>query len=155
MKKIVLFVCLIAVFSCREDDSGPGYNFKDQDAMGEIDGSEWRYQDGYADLNDDEINLTLMIAQEDGDRGCDVFLPDGDQVFFTVPAEKGLYKLGLGVDSRLVTLLDDEETFNYIAVDGAVEILSISKSDIRGRIDARNDEDDNFVNGDFRVLICN
>lgn len=154
MKKIALFVCLTVAFSCRENDSGPGYNFKDQDAMGEIAGGEWRYQDGYADVNGDEINLTLMSAQEDGGRGCDVFLPEGDQVFFSVPAEKGLYKLGLGVDSRVVTLLDDEETFNYLAVEGAIEILSISRTDISGRIDARNDEDDNFVNGDFRILIC-
>ena len=154
MKKIILFGCLAALFSCREEDSGPGYNFKDQFVMGEIDGEGWRYQDGYAEINGDKIEITLMVAQEDGVKACDVFLPEGDQVFFTVPADKGLYKLGLNSSSRTVTMLDEEETLNHIADDGAIEILNISNSDIKGRIDARSDEEENYVNGDFRVLIC-
>ncbi|WP_133259729.1 hypothetical protein [Pseudochryseolinea flava] len=153
MKKVILFACLVVLFSCKDDDSGPGYDFEDQDAMGEIDGKEWRYQDGYADVSNNEVRVTLMVAQ-DGESGCDVFLAEGDQVFFTVPAEKGIYKLSLGADSRTVTLLSDEEIpDNHIASEGAVEIVSISSTDVKGKIDARS-SDDSFVNGDFRVLIC-
>ena len=55
--------------------------------------------------------------------------------------------------SRTVTLFDDEEVMNVIATEGAVEITSVTDTHVTGRIDARADED-NFINGNFTVPLC-
>jgi hypothetical protein len=153
-RTIAIFILVMLAFSCKDDDSGPGYNFKDQDAMGEIADVEWMYEDGYAEIIEGTVRVTL-IREQNGETGCDIFLPEDDQVFFRVPLEDGLYKLSLGGgDPRTATLFDDEETFNYLAVEGAIEIISVSDTEVKGRIDATADQGENFVNGNFRVPIC-
>jgi hypothetical protein len=147
---------IVLMFSCKDYDYGSiGYNFKNQHAMGEIAGQEWAYQNGYSDIDDGNLHVTLMLSQ-DGQQGCEVFLADGDQVFFTVPADEGIYKLNFGSNNaRTATLFDDDEAFNHIAADGAIEILDISNTQVKGRINAVADEDANYVNGNFTVPICN
>ena len=151
-----LFVCAIGI-SCESDD-GPSYKFLDRDLSGEIDNEAWAYEDGYAEIDDFggeemlDINLTLVQAQS----GCDIFIPEGNQVFFSVPNAVGLYKLSFdfnGGESQTVTLWDDSKSLNIICGDGAVQILSITANEVSGRIDARSDKD-SHVNGNFTLNIC-
>ena len=79
--------------------------------------------------------------------------------FFSVPNEVGIYKLKLNLncftcaDNFTVTLFEKDGSMNFIATDGAVEILTISDTQVSGRIDARYDGN-TFVNGNFTVSIC-
>jgi hypothetical protein len=56
-------------------------------------------------------------------------------------------------NSVVVNLFEEEGYVNNLASTGAVEILSISETQVSGRIDARID-DESFVNGNFTVNIC-
>lgn len=101
-----------------------------------------------------KLHVTLVLPSED--EGCDI-MPDGDRVFFTLPSNTGVHLLKFDFNdlegSRTVTLFDDEEVMNVIATEGAVEITSVTDTHVTGRIDARADED-NFINGNFTVPLC-
>ena len=152
-------LCLLLLTSCSKDDESPVYDFKDQALAGAIEGVSWSYGDGYASTTGEgataKLHVTLVLPSED--EGCDI-MPDGDRVFFTLPSNTGVHLLKFDFNdlegSRTVTLFDDEEVMNVIATEGAVEITSITETHITGRIDARADED-NFVNGNFSVPLCN
>lgn len=150
-------LCLLFA-SCSSDTEAPAYNFTDQPLAGMIEGVSWTYADGYADITGEgenaKLHVTLALPSEG--TGCDI-LVDGDRVMFSFPKYAGLHILKLDFNdvegSRTVTLFDDEETMNVIATQGAVEITSITDTEVKGRIDARA-YDDNFVNGNFTVPIC-
>lgn len=101
-------------------------------------------------------SYTLPLVLPSEDEGCDI-MPDGDRVFFTLPSNTGVHLLKFDFNdlegSRTVTLFDDEEVMNVIATEGAVEITSVTDTHVTGRIDARADED-NFINGNFTVPLC-
>lgn len=156
--QLVLIAALL--FSCSDDDSEKksSYSFKDQDLSGEIEGDSWTYEDGFVEegtFDDEEIlDISLFLAQED--PACATFQREGDEVFFFVPNAVGLYKLSFDLssfDGQTVTLLDEEEMLNVIATEGAIEILTITETQVTGRIDARSDGQ-NYVNGNFTVSFC-
>src|SRR5689334_18001122 len=95
---LLLIGALAATFSCKDDDDdAKGYKFKDQNVMGKIANVNWAYADGYADLfdNGDEVRLEINLFLAQTETGCAVSFADGDQVFFNLPNETGLYKLNL------------------------------------------------------------
>ncbi|MBL7833825.1 MAG: hypothetical protein JNK18_07720 [Cyclobacteriaceae bacterium] len=153
----VLLTCL--TLACSDDDEkGSSYSFKEQDLQGEIEGGRWTYADGYVETTTlegvESLSVNLMLTQTSG--ACETFSIEGDQVFFTVPNEVGLYKLSFNLGSfsgQTVTLFDTETVLNTIATKGAIEILTITDTEVTGRIDARADKD-NFVNGNFTVSFC-
>lgn len=156
----VLLTCL--TLACSDDDEkGNSYSFKDRDLQGEIEGDSWTYADGYVETmtvdGEESLSVNLMLVQESA--ACAVF-PEGDQVFFFVPNAVGLYKLSFDLgsfDGQVVTLYDDDNggpnATNIIATTGAIEILTITDTEVTGRIDARYDKD-NYVNGNFTVSFC-
>jgi hypothetical protein len=80
--------------------------------------------------------------------------PEGNNVFFYVDNAVKLTKLSFNnVDSRTVTLFEDDDTMNWIAAKGAVEITSITDTEVSGRIDAQYGTN-TFVNGNFTVPLC-
>lgn len=167
MKKLSAFASFVLIaltFSCGGDeDNGPGYKFIDQDAAGEIDNVSWTYADGYASIDDfggGEMRVSVDLTLPQVKHGCDMDFPEGDAVFFSVPNEVGLYKLKFDFncsnncdDEYTVTLFKKDGFENFIASEGAVEILAISASEVSGRLDARYD-DNSYVNGNFTVSIC-
>lgn len=163
MKKNFLFLSMLSVaaFSCKDDIENSAYNFKDQNLTGKVDNVDWAYQTGYASQDGTSSGSMLYITLVQGHEGegCSAS-PEGDHVFFTVPNATGLYKLKFDYnnwdaeDNQIVTLFDEETTTNYFASEGAVEITSITSTEISGRIDARSEED-TFVNGRFTITICN
>jgi len=155
-----LFFSLTAlVASCSDDDEkGPSYSFKNQDLQGEIEGDNWTYADGYVETTTlegvESLSVNLMLTQADG--ACETFSVEGDQVFFTVPNEVGVYKLKFDLSTfsgQTVTLFDTETVLNTIATEGAIEILTITDTEVTGRVDARYDKT-NYVNGNFTVSFC-
>lgn len=150
-------LCLLLA-SCSSEVEAPAYNFTDQNLAGMIEGVDWSYGDGYADITGEEetakLHVTLVLPSEG--EGCDI-LAEGDRVMFSFPKYEGLHILKVDYNdigsSRTVTLFDSEETMNVVATQGAVEITSISDTEVKGRIDAHA-YDDNFVNGNFTVPLC-
>ena len=160
MRKASLLILSVTafLFSCGGDDENPSPNFKNQNLSGKIANTSWTYGDGYAEIygtgDDSEIYIDMFV-NVDGE-GCDI-IPEGDQVFFSVPNKVGVYKLKFDLNnpeaSQTITLFEDEEVMNSIATEGAIEITAITESSISGRIDAKVDAENN-VNGNFTVNIC-
>jgi hypothetical protein len=159
MKKlfIVFTVALVtlSLSSCsdddKNDDKGPGYTFKDQDASGEIDGTVWTYEEGFA-LVDNESNLQIKLYLPQNDFLCDEDMPDGSLAFFIVPNEVGVYKLTNDLTGFYVNLVDNDFGA-HLAKSGAIEIVSITETSVTGRMDVKKDEN-NYVNGNFTVDFC-
>ena len=155
---------LLAFQSCRDENenkSAPTFAFKDQMMSGKIDDVTWTKQDGIAEANTvgqaSVLNFAFFITQPGG-SACQVAFPiKGAHVSFLVVGVKGLYAItdpdpykSNGAPSVTITTADGS---TLIAKRGAVEILGISNTTVSGRIDAYAD-DQNFVNGNFEVLIC-
>lgn len=163
MKKFKLLLlsalALGAVYSCSKDDEDDKteekyeVNFKSQKTQGLIDGNAFEYIKGtFKDdlFNDGEYKITLFdLADYDT-----TLLAYGTkyQVYMTLPAQVGTYELTATGD--YVTLKNG--TINQelpLARKGAVEIISISETELVGKIDAYYD-DENYVNGNFTVSFC-
>lgn len=156
--KIYPVFVLTLLLACGDDDDKNSYSFKNQDLSGKIEGASWVYADGFVETGtyeDEEIlDITLTLEQED--PICETLFQEGDRVFFFVPNAVGIYKLYFDLDSfdgQVVTLFDDEQTLNTIATKGAIEILTITDTEVTGRIDARADGK-NHINGNFTVSFC-
>jgi hypothetical protein len=145
-------VALIALTSCGGDDeASPSYKFKDQTAQGKINDEAFSYGDGYADVETDEIRITLTLPQTEDI--CDI-MPEGNTVTFYVDNEVKLSKLSFNPNSfegQTVTLYDG--TTSHIATQGAIEILSVTDTEVTGRLDARSDSE-TYINGNFTVQRC-
>jgi hypothetical protein len=157
MKRIYLnlfMLFVISLVSCKDDDKAePAYSFKDQDATGKIENESWTYKDGFVDIGSGLIYMTLTIEQN-GTTACEATSPIGDRVLFTVDKEAKLYLLGgSGSPMYTATLLESDDTMNHIALEGAIEITSITDEGVSGKIDARVD-DETYVNGNFTIPTC-
>jgi len=156
---LVLVMLTSLAISCSDDDeSGPSYNFEDQNLQGKIDGEDFILGDGRGEISffeDDQLSIDLYHSDEPEDA-CDVLNSDFVYAFFTIPDEVGIYELFLDLENfegQTVTLFNPDGTLNNIATEGAVELTSITDTEVSGRIDARMD-DDNFINGNFTVEFC-
>lgn len=145
----------------KDDDSGPSYDFKDQNLQGTIDGFPFTYGEGTVELNtrdgEDVLFFDLYNSSEEITDICDFFgFGNEVSVFFTIPAEVGLYELSLDLSSfsgQTVTLFNPDGAVNSIASTGAVEILTITETEVTGRMDATLDGN-NTVNGNFTAVFC-
>jgi hypothetical protein len=152
-----LFLVLTFACSKKEEAPAPAYSFKNQDAAGKINNVAWAYTDGYADVSSGQepfVHVKLFLAQSN--KGCAITNATGNEVFFGLPAKVGLYNLNFnlsGGTSYTATLFERSTFLNIIAGSGAIEILTLTGTEITGRMDARSD-DQNSVNGNFKVAIC-
>jgi hypothetical protein len=163
MRIKMLSLFLFVAFACSKTEETPTstYEFKNQDVTGKINSVAWTYADGYADVSssssgsEPKVRVNLVLAQPK--KACDIFMVTGNQVVFSLPAKAGLYKLSFNLNGGTgytATLLENATIpNNLIASDGAIEILTLTSTEITGRMDARYDET-SFVNGNFKVTIC-
>lgn len=151
----LLLAAAIAFTSCGDDDKNdPSFKFKNQDATGKINNAAFTYADGYADVDAEMIRITLTLEQ--AEDICDMGFAEGNTVSFDIDNEVKLTKLWFDLstwEGNTVTLYQEEGSGNYIATEGAVEILSITETEVTGRIDARLDSE-SFINGNFSVQRC-
>lgn len=152
---------ILVVTSCGKDDSGPSYNFLNQNLQGTIDGISFNSKGGTASdgFEDGDFSISIYDTNEEGDV-CDVFSSDNVSIIFSIKAEVGLYELSFDLnsfDGQTVTLLNPNGEGgipqNNIATLGAVEVLTITETELTGRMDARMDAE-NSVNGNFTVQFC-
>lgn len=145
-----------------DNSSFSAYTFKDQPVTGKIGNEAWSYEDGYAEISgkgsNSSIRIELFRAQEGDGKGCEVFISEGNTVFFSVPHAKDIFPLQFdhaGSNNRTITLYEEENPIgiNHLAGEGAVEIIAITQTEVLGRIDARSGRE-SFINGNFKVPIC-
>jgi hypothetical protein len=155
---IVLIAICCALSGCGKDDNPKTYSFKDQDITGKIGNSSWSMLSGYAhsEISGEDTFVYITCNNTTSIDPCSSY-PSDYHVFFTLPLKTGLYVLGYDAQNPFlgwsVTLFNIDAETNSIADVGAVEIISVSETQITGRIDASADEL-NFVNGNFTVTIC-
>ncbi len=132
-----------------------GHDFTDQDLQGKIGGVDWTYQSGKAaiwgsDTGTLHINIYSSAPSGGDECGGGAYASGANVVMTSVPNEVQLNQLSFSIQN--ITLYDGQT--NNIAVQGAIEILSINTSgNVTGRIDARADAD-NYVNGNFTIKYC-
>lgn len=152
------------VISCSKDDddddvSGYQYSFIDQNLQGEIDGKAWVFVAGNAEESSfTEGHLSIDLYPEALDNPCD-WVWDVDKIIFEIPAEEAIHELYFSwgsEDAFTVTFVKDSVVpMNYIAIQGAVEIVNISEMDdtITCRMDVKID-DNTYANGNFSIALC-
>jgi hypothetical protein len=159
MKQITLYVFLffVIIYGCSKDTEKK-YNFKNQNLSGKINGATWTQKSGLAQFEAYYTDSTISFNMFNASTAniCQLF-PETNEIFFSLPKQTGLYLINWNPENpqmgvSLTMYCTDNHT-NYIATSGAIEILSISQTEITGRIDAYND-DFNYVNGNFTVPVC-
>ena len=162
MKKLFNLLAVITLslftFSCsKDDDTLPPYFFLDRNLQGEIDGQNFTLGFGaarYYDINKSEFYIDLYDVDEEGTDPCNIYSKEV-KATFTVPAKVGLYPLRfrLKPDDQTVILYNPEKSLNIIVALGAIDIISISETEVVGRLDAR-ESGPSGINGNFRIPIC-
>lgn len=151
-----LLLSLALLISCG-GESGPSYDFKDQNLQGQVNGKDWSMNSGSASMetqnsNEYIINLSDVIITDP----CAILNFDSNQMLFNIPNKIGLYELNLDSETGeglSVSFIDgDSETITFF-VDGVVELLSITDDQVMGRIDI-NEGSGNSLNGNFTATLC-
>jgi hypothetical protein len=164
---ILLAMLITLAISCKDDDTTEkksGYSFNDHTLQGMIGGVLWTQRSGFAtaEIVNGERVLGIDLIQNiaTAEEGSDM-MPEGNYVFFDVPDAVGIYELNINWDANLasgndesqtVTLYNEATGVSHIATKGAVEILTITDTEITGRIDARS-EAGTYINGNFTVAL--
>ncbi len=158
---LVLFSIILATSCGKDEENGPSYDFIDQNLQGTFDGLTFELKEGVVEETTIEgenlLSFDLYDINEEFTEACDLFgFGDEVNVFFFIPNEVGLYELSLDLSSfsgRTVTILDPSDFTNYIATIGAVEILTITDTEVTGRMDAQV-EPGKGINGNFSASFC-
>jgi hypothetical protein len=157
-KLLFVIVLVIALAACKKDDTFTNYNFKDQVLSGKIANSPWTMGSGYGHIwvSNNDTSIIITIFDSYFDDPCNIET-GSDEIFFAVPKKVGLYSVVYNpqdpqLDHSVIFRVWDGDS-NYYASDGAIEIVMVNDTIISGRMDARCDES-NFVNGNFKVKIC-
>ncbi len=162
---LILLMALCAaltIISCSSDDDGEPENqcepnFSTSVASGKFMGDPFTFVEGTASENfADETEFRVFLYGENvvGDA-CDGFnfeKPDSS-IIFTVPMEVGVYPLTLTDNVTFNDASIVNEVNADLAICGAIEILSITDTEITGRLDASANADSE-LNGTFTLVRC-
>lgn len=167
ISKYLLFTAILgfALTSCNKDDdssddttpTSPNYEFKNQNLQGQIGGNAWEFSSGSADKG--FFGATDTLSADFSNKlipdPCAVFIT-GNKLIGNIPLTVGIHELNLNASlfsGYTFTIYDTVDNINYIATKGAVEVLTISETEITGQMDIRYDNE-NFVNGKFSIERC-
>ncbi|MBT1688476.1 hypothetical protein [Dawidia soli] len=165
---ILLGLLIALAISCKDDDTAvkkeTGYSFRDQELQGMIGGMVWTHRSGFATteiVNGEKVIGIDLVQNISGEEVEDMQVPEGNYVFFDVPDAVGVYELSINWDANLASGNDESQTItlyneatgvSHIATKGAIEILTITDTEVTGRIDARS-ESGTYINGNFTVAL--
>jgi len=161
----IALVSTVFFTSCSKDedsDSGPSYDFVDQNLQGSIDGIPFELGQGIVELTtsfeeEEQLSFDLFDVDESQADFCDFFgFGDEVSVFFSIDRAVGIYELSFDLNSfsgQTITLFNPDGAVNNIASIGAVEILTITDEQVTGRIDATLDSE-STINGNFTATFC-
>ena len=144
-------LAIALVFSMTFIGCGKKVKYQDQILTGKIAGVDWTLASGSASEAFSDTEMSIDMFMEMDTNLCDFTSPDGNKVLFTIEKTVGEYELGLL--KQTVTMYDG--TTNFVAIKGAVEILSVDEvaGTVEGRMDIKADND-NFLNGNFTLTWC-
>lgn len=120
---------------------------------GKIDGQDWFMKLGKATIESgDPGYFALFVSNEEEEsNACNVFFPATRHVSATIPRTPGYYTLPFPIANQFTFRFRGQ---TLIPTNGFVDIKSVEGNFIRGNLFAEAD-DNNFISGDFILLICN
>ena len=155
---LYLIFLLIFLGSCNEEEE-KGYHFIDQDIQGTINGKPFfEVKASFSQVADDIGKFSVTMDSE-STEDCPRSWPTKPSASFILPKKTGLYQLKFDPsdfeNSYVVILFDPDELLNIRAETGAFEIISISETELVGRVDVRVDgEKESNINGNFIAVFC-
>ena len=159
-KALYLFVLTGILFSCGDKDKEtPSLEFKDQLLQGKIGGEEWAIVTGKAEINASTISFDFYKEAITNSTLCQSFPPiKEDFVFFTMKNTMEVVEFclsGCDDNSQSVTLYEQTENDNYIALEGKIQITRIDTAAnvVEGKL-VTEATDDTYLNGNFTVHLC-
>jgi hypothetical protein len=119
---------------------------------GRVGGEDWVMKFGKTEAEDiDPGYFALFLPIETVENNpCDIFIPSTNYIAATLPRTEGTYSLPFPIASHFAFRFNGQF---LIPTSGSVTIRNIGGNTIRGTINARGD-DDNFVDGDFILNLC-
>lgn len=153
MKKIALLIAMFfAVASCSSDDSGDsnGGGITDNKVSGKLYGSDFTLGGGKASLIEFSGVESVQILLTAQDIGCETFGSSDFPITIFTPKAVGTHTAGVSVTFR------DTESTDYISVGSGntLEIISVTDTQIVGKIRAASSSTDNHIEGKFEISIC-
>ena len=126
----------------------------DQEVKGMINSEDWNYRAGVSRLKPGTTDtLAIGLYNRLLDNTWSYAISEIG-VRFEIPDEVGVYRLRGGFSNRMGVTLYYSKT-EFIALNGAIEIISIDKENsiLEGRIDATYNNKNN-INGYFTIGYC-
>lgn len=155
---------LLLITACKKENKGVGpanngnsntpcsnYTFKNQNLSGKIGGNNWTCAQGiFRKSSFDSTKFSVYLSSKIYSDSC--WNHSGTFVMGSIKNAIGLIHLG-NYDN--ITLYDSISSINYIASCGAIEVVTADT--VAGifsiKVDARLN-DDNYLNGNFTLKIC-
>lgn len=144
---------LVFFSSCGEEKDP---SCADENLAGMIDGTDFTFADGTADVSDDDISLDFYSIDEViGDDVCDLFGGDANRIFGSLPNTTERTELmGIFSGGPTLTMLPAGTFNNIIITEGWVEFTSITETAVEGKMSIGS-SDSNTVCGSFTLKVCN
>ena len=149
---LLALVIALGAGACVVDEGGA--RFEAGPARGEIGGVPRTFAFGMATA-EGASDLSFYLLTGAAMPTCDAGL-EGDSVSFSLPNQVGTYELFSNDEffgGLLVNLFEQATFSNNLTDDGAIEIVTITATEVAGRIVA-NFDDETYVNGNFTAVIC-
>jgi len=152
MKKFALLIALFSmIVSCSSDDSGDGTGgITDSPVSGKLYGQDFNLGGGKASIDEffGEEMIEIWLTSEN--LGCETPGLSGFPISIYVPKAEGTHTSGVSVTYR------DTESSDYIslATGNTVEIISLTETQVIGKIKSASTTTDNNIEGKFEIEIC-
>ena len=159
-----LILSIAFLNSCSSDESpSTSYTFKDQILQGKINSEEWVFKSGYAEDSSFETGkLSINLYAVDNTDPCDTsFYYKSDykaKIMFSFPKEvvkRDLkFNMSDSTTSQTFTMFTVKDNMNTIVTEGAIELTSISDTEVKGKLVGKHRDDNYYVNGNFTAKFC-
>jgi len=148
---LALLATLTAV-GCGNDDKD--FTIPSQEVAGTVNGASWTLVGAYAELDEADGTVRIELHEDADFDPCSYASPEGNSLFFTVPAEPGRHELSLSFSGggQTATFYDGMGS-NVIATEGVIEIDDVTDDQVAGGLNIEAG-DDNAVAGMFAADRC-
>lgn len=167
MKNILLALCVFGLAACSGGGGGgngtdPGQKpmgeYRTEAAEGFIGGAPWLFLSGQAKVSFSDANfLTIGLYNRVFEQPCSNFNMSDASIATRVPAvnaSETVYGVGTTMETATFIYVDtDGGMMNKVATNGRIKITSITANEVTGFFVGYFD-DQNYVNGAFRIPLC-
>lgn len=152
MKKIALLIAMFfAVVSCSSDDSSDSNGgITDNPVSGTLYGNDFTLGGGKAYFEEIFGEESVEIWLTADDLGCETLGFTDFPISIIAPRTEGTHTTGV-----YVTFTDpDSSDFISVSSGNTIEIISLTDTEIVGKIKASSTSTDNAIEGRFEISIC-